>query len=199
MIRHVLCFAALVSILAFLLSLPGCSTGPKPLCSTPCGLNLWGPIPEPLPESLGQPRWTCPELDRVEREALRAFAEDVIDPRFAGACPALYGWSVQVAPTDTWISAEHRTQSNPTGSIAGVTYCAQGSVWVGNAPPLASALPHEMAHVIQRCSPADHSDWQDAGINRALIRVELEAKADRARCFDFSGGYIGPLDGGVCQ
>lgn len=187
-----------IAVLCALCASCAASTQTGPLCTSPCGVRLYGPIPEPQPENQGMPGWTCPELARAERISIDAFDQEVSDPRFANACAALRGWALQVEPTSIWKSPEHVTLDNPNGLIAGVTYCAGGAMRVGNNPPLLSALPHEMAHAIQRCDPNGHAGWSDNGIYAAIARARDVSHADRARCFD-AGVYVGPVDGGVCQ
>lgn len=175
-----------------------CATtyGPvPPLCTTPCGINVYGPLPDPLPEDQGQPRWSCAEIERTERISLDAFRAV---PDLEDACASFRGYALRIQPVAVWERPEYATLTNPGGHVAGLTYCNYGAIYVGNTSPLRSALPHELVHVAQRCWPPNHSNWGDAGINDALARVEAVGDADRARCFD-AGAYVGPVDGGVCQ
>lgn len=195
-LRGEIVFWAILIVLGLLLSC--CAPTSAALCTTPCGLELYGPIPEPMPEDVGQPGWTCPELERTERVTLNAFAREVKDERFDFACSSFAGYAVRVVSVPVWESAQHAEPANPKGRVTGLTYCQSGLVYVGNAPPLRGALSHELAHVAQRCNPHGHDSWGDAGINAAIALTEAVGDADRLRCFD-GGVYVGPRDGGVCQ
>jgi len=62
--------------------------------------------------------------------------------------------------------------------VCGLTECWSGSLQVeGQATPTHSTLTHELAHVVQRCSPrgpqeptedVDHAGWTRAGIYAAV-------------------------------
>ncbi len=132
-------------------------------CVTPCGVTYYGL----------QGVWTCAQVRAVELVTLSAFTKYVpkYQPGFWDTCGSLRGWSLAIQPTASWVSPAHVTEANPKGIISGVTYCDGRWMYAGNGPPHESAIPHEMAHAIQRCVPVFHENWSDAGIWEALNAV----------------------------
>lgn len=149
-----------------LLLLASCATVPAPVCVTPCGLELL---------TAGATAWSCPALAEAEAASIEAFDAHVTDVRFRNACALLKGWRLVIMPGADWVDPYKR-------NVSGETNCDSWLVQVGERPPLQSSLPHELAHVIQRCMPtpfegslpesqAAHANWDRDGINAAIDSV----------------------------
>lgn len=153
-----------VFVLLSLFFLTGCgpSAGPV-ICTSYCGMRLLEP-PENRP---GTYPWTCEEFQAVETATVMAFETMVLDPRFSTSCEAVAGWRVYVHEEVHW------TQNGSGVEVAGETFCVDGMMAVNNVSPMASSLPHEMAHVVQKCNPIweppDEKDPQHQGWGRHLV------------------------------
>lgn len=141
-----------------------------------CGSYVSGPPDFPLKiqevTEDGQDGWSEEKYNLAESAAVRHLAT-VKDERFKDACGMMAGVHVRILPTRVW--DYHGT------TVAGQTLCMPDGyrlVYIGNSMAYESALPHEMAHVIEGCSPngtrdlkmgedADHAGWHAKGIYNA--------------------------------
>jgi hypothetical protein len=138
------------------LLLVSCAAAP---CRTKCGLLV-----ERMPY-----QWTCKDVQDLESASMWAF-KDVEDPRLQ-TCNAR-GFSLSTVDAKSWTVNDGRL-------VAGITYCNQKSMVVGNLNPRESTFTHELAHVLQNCRPNwphdeidwDHSNWERDGIYRAISKA----------------------------
>lgn len=154
--------ASVSKIVILVVLLAACGVGP--LCVTRCGLRFQGVIDDSAPPA----GWTCDALQDQEDSALEAFAV-VTDPEFANACRNLKDY-------DVWLHTEQlEYKSSYTGAmVAGETWC-WGNRWIllpQVAQPKLGGMSHEMAHVVQNCEPADHSNWDQYGIWQAVEKAQ---------------------------
>lgn len=98
-------------------------------------------------------------------------------------CSAMRGYVVKVRPQVTW---EMEAGKNFVVSVSGVTYCMSRLVEIGQPTDMArgwraTALVHELFHVMQNCSSPgpsdidqdeDHANWTRDGIKDAILRAE---------------------------
>ncbi len=117
---------------------------PDVACFTSHGMRVLKPVPA---------GW-CEAVDAAEDRIVAVFVQWVTpyDHRFAAAGDLIAGWDIHVQPDRAWTlplthSALH------VSSVMGVTYCSTFEVYVGNDMPGAGALGHELAHVVQNCTP----------------------------------------------
>lgn len=157
-------------ILIVTFCLTGCGDAGPILGVTKCGMVVRGPAEVGFFE----------DTQRLETETVRAFQTPPViayDARFADVCPLLHGWNVYQ------VQATHFTAVSGVDA-AGETNCDVGAVLVANKhlDPSArmedgkwvsgpsSAFPHELGHVVQRCTiprntpydpggDADHQGW----------------------------------------
>ncbi len=129
-------------------------------CRSACGLLVEYPVSQ---------QW-CTSLQTAEDRTLKAFVRIALtDARFGGACSALQDYTVEVLETPSFVRAWDRYH------ISGQTSCDIRRIVVGSDLPARGALPHELAHAVQRCQPQgpiaavdpDHSNWE-------VIYAELE-------------------------
>jgi hypothetical protein len=149
----------------FFTLLAGC--GYQPVCTSRCGVELLNTQPQPGYEPF---EWTCENFQRVEDEAEIEFAK-ALDPRVQNYCENIRGWRVSVDERLFW-------QQNGTGvQVFGETSCFYAVMYVNNAPPGRSSLPHEMAHALQACVSTGgwgengHNLWAEEGIFAAIGNV----------------------------
>lgn len=136
-----------------------------------CGLKFMGEV-----ETLNDvPGWTKETLQDVEDTTIREFSGAVKDARFTEylICGRLKGFRIFVKPTSSW--------TDPWGrKVSGVTYCFERGMVVGLEQPYQSAIPHEIAHIVQGCEPiqpateeqdADHANWIRDNIYPTIYRI----------------------------
>jgi hypothetical protein len=161
----------IVGSLAGLALLSGCI--PANAERTECGLLYVGSEDgEELPEG-----WDLASIQTVEDRVRDSFARMVNAPGFdsSSSCRSMDGVILQVRREARWPST-----SSPGKMASGEFDCDTRVLTVGLHPegPRLSALAHELAHVVQRCSPpssidagrdAEHSNWTSANIIEAII------------------------------
>lgn len=172
-VELMLCGAALVVL--GVLTLMSCAPPPDPaLCVTKCGVRYQGDYPS----GDMSPGFTCEELQRAEDRVLSA-AHLVRDPRFVTAdnvCKAVKGWNMWTHTQECWTDSWGR-------GVCGMTECWSGRFQVGAArTPSASSFAHEVAHVVQRCTPRgkpdprfeddDHIGWSTNGIYDYITQAQ---------------------------
>jgi hypothetical protein len=151
-------------VLIHAIFLIGCNGAP--LFTTTCGLEFYGTTDD---SGLG-PQWNQQAVQEIEDVTVESFKQVTADPRFANACERLRGWDLSIYPG-------HWFDLSPGVTAAGATYCVgnQGVVVATRLKIQASALPHELAHVVQFCAPTvrgdGHAGWQEQGIQAAIERV----------------------------
>ena len=134
-----------------LLLLTGCNAAPA-LFETPCGLRF-----------IQAGEWTPEIAAEYEARALEAL-KGIADPRFANACEAMRGVEVNVRPS---IYLDDKASM-------GLAYCPQGRIEIGNQPPWASSLAHEMTHIVQGCESEgtdQHVNWWELRIYDVLVSI----------------------------
>lgn len=152
-------WSALALLMVFLLS--ACVA---PLCVTRCGLTV-----NELPKD-----WSCDDVQGREEAALWAF-KATKDPRLT-TCN-LTRFHLMTVDAGSWWSFGKM--------VAGLTYCDNGAIVIGNRPPFESALPHELAHALQNCEPLPpyndtegfHSNWERDGIYYAIEKSKTYGDA----------------------
>ena len=154
-----------------------CSCGPTdklvqrgaPFCVSVCGSKLMTDL------------WSCDEYQQAENISLTAYNKYVKDNRFASACKKMSGVQTVAHEERAWIDQWGR-------KVAGLTYCQAQTIEIGGAPlfkhgpgqAYGGAFTHEMAHIIQNCTPlppcdpnskcgCDHANWDRDGITDADV------------------------------
>lgn len=146
--------------------LAGCSA---PLCVTRNGLQFYG-----SQDAYEVPAdWSCRAIQEVEDVMVNGL------PQFDASELSHYRLTIvdPATPTDKW-----------GREVRGWTDCFTGEmvIWAYPYHPAFSALGHEMAHALQRCTPkmpvdpghdADHADWWRSGIDI----VERQTREGRSK------------------
>ncbi len=120
--------------------------------------------------------WTCQDVQAVETAIVREL-QQAQDKRYVNC--SLRGYKLVVIDVESWWSFGRM--------VAGLTYCQNGNVIIGNSPPRKSALAHEMVHALQNCYPLGpydekdfyHSNWRRDGIYDAIDRATDSLDAGR--------------------
>ncbi len=114
----------------------------KPDCMTNGGAAVYG-------SSL------CSEFSKVESRALQA--------RVAGMPEKfrLDGWTILVH-TESWIPHDVPYLVN------GITRCSQRLIELNDKTWHESTLAHEIMHARENCPPADHPNWVERGVYKAI-------------------------------
>jgi hypothetical protein len=145
----------LVAWTTFGLTGSACVTVSK--CTTTCGFRA-----DTVPVG-----WSCQDVQDVE-DAIMREVQQTKDERIK-QCD-FRGYQLVVIDAESWMSFSR--------SVSGLTYCQNGNVIIGNAPPKDNALAHEFVHVLQKCTPQGpfeddfyHSNWHRDGIHDAINRA----------------------------
>ncbi len=153
---------ALVAVTVFMAALvmTGCGAAEaRGLCVSGCGLKMKG-----LPAG-----WTCENVQEIETAALEAFRH-ARDERLH-SCGDIHKYVVTINPDEVFAS-DGRV-------VYATTDCDFHKTILGTRDYKESALPHEMVHMLQDCTPLEptnekdyyHSNWERDGIYKALDAV----------------------------
>lgn len=146
--------------LLVILLLIGCGAPPaekKPICTSKCGLKVFS-----FPERQDyEHQWSCDVVQLSEDRAVLYF-KATQDYKLWESCPKFYGISVGFHDDPSWYS--------PTSgfNVAGLTFCNEKRILIGNKAPGYASLVHELAHIAQGCVPQKHEDWNDKDIYKAI-------------------------------
>ncbi len=159
------------SLALVLLLLCGCQPINRGKFETRCGLIFQGELNTGMPVA----GWTEELVQWTENRIIQIFSEKVTDDRFSSErklCQAFEGNSIWVHPTFSW--------KNYAGvDVAGESGCLEKLVFVNNQYPNDGTLAHELAHVVQKCTPylpADPGvDIQHANWHRDNIFSTIDA------------------------
>lgn len=135
------------------------------LCINSCQLHY-----DSLP-----PEWTCEDVIKTQNTLMHELAFTEGDPRLYQC--KLEAYTVISRNESSW---KQYAKDGGWDYIGGATDCRWKVIEIGNHPPNNNALPHEMVHAMQNCSPIQnsdsiddehHSNWTEMGIKNALSRV----------------------------
>ena len=161
-----------------LLLLSGCNTisHEAVVCRTRCGVQV---LNWPTPQG----KWSCDEIQFQEDEFLEESTK-ANDERFRDSCSAMFGWQVFMRDEESFTDKEY---AKGEVGLDGLTFCTDGESYISNRAPWESAYAHEMAHVVQNCSPngcahtradSHHWCWDTNGIYDFLNAVEQDTKPE---------------------
>lgn len=158
-----------VAFLAVLLS--GCTAAP--ICVTRCGLTFQGVIDGSAPPE----GWSCDAIQDQEDSALEAF-KSVTDPKFGtDVCSRFQGYQIWMHTDEIRYVSKYDGKWN-----LGESWCWENQSSDGfwgrhmlvakTQQPKLGSMSHELAHIAQRCEPADHSDWTQYNIWDAVEKAQ---------------------------
>lgn len=168
-----------MKFLPLLLPVLACSptvTG-EATCETSCGMFFVGSFgTKNAGYPIDAPTWSCEAFEAVER-GVRLHFPEANDTRFRTTCDAIAGWTVRMVDAPQF-------EDPLLGTLIGLTDCSLRTTTIANLPPDRSALPHELAHVVQGCLSntcahpgvdAQHYCWQENDIYSVAAKANLEA------------------------
>jgi len=128
-----------------------------PVCVSRCGLEL----------DRETAFYNCQGMQLSEDMALKYFPT-TNDTRLFNACPKFQGYTIETldVPVFHFAGADF--------AYTGATQCDYKRIALAQVPYTHAVLVHELAHVAQDCTPANHDGWNANGIDAAISAAKTE-------------------------
>lgn len=125
---------------------------------------------------------TLQSVQEAEDATVQAMTES-LDPELRDAtanCAALKGVVVTGRP-QWWV---HTRKDGEKLEVVGLADCEVNHVQVARPPHDTwqfGSLPHELVHIMQRCTPLEHENWRTDHIYKLLTDIHMSAVPEDTR------------------